>query len=90
MSNMKKPPANAIGGRSVWGMVWFRFRKNKLAMAGLFLLLFMNLGGRCMSDSFHGHWSFLPTEYSLSRFKASHSKQRHPNSMQISPTDLSH
>ena len=41
MRNMKKPPANAIGGRSVWGMVWFRFRKNKLAMAGLFLLLFM-------------------------------------------------
>lgn len=31
-------PAN---GRSVWGMVWFRFKKNKLAMVGLFLLLFL-------------------------------------------------
>lgn len=30
-----------VSGRSVWGMVWFRFRKNKLAMVGLFLLLLM-------------------------------------------------
>lgn len=30
-----------VSGRSVWGMVWFRFRKNKLAMLGLFLLLFL-------------------------------------------------
>lgn len=31
----------AVYGRGVWGMVWFRFKKNKLAMIGLFLLLFM-------------------------------------------------
>lgn len=30
-----------VSGRSVWGMVWFRFRKNKLAMVGLFLLIFL-------------------------------------------------
>lgn len=41
MSKKKKTPAKTVSGRSVWGMVWFRFRKNKLAMAGLFLLLLM-------------------------------------------------
>lgn len=41
MSKKKKAPAKTVSGRSVWGMVWFRFRKNKLAMAGLFLLLLM-------------------------------------------------
>ncbi len=37
------PSVRPVSGRSVWGMVWFRFRKNKLAMAGLFLLLLMML-----------------------------------------------
>ena len=41
MSKKKEAPAKTVSGRSVWGMVWFRFRKNKLAMAGLFLLLLM-------------------------------------------------
>ena len=39
----KTPSVRPVSGRSVWGMVWFRFRKNKLAMAGLFLLLLMML-----------------------------------------------
>ena len=39
----KTPSVQPVSGRSVWGMVWFRFRKNKLAMAGLFLLLLMML-----------------------------------------------
>ena len=39
----KTPSVRPLSGRSVWGMVWFRFRKNKLAMAGLFLLLLMML-----------------------------------------------
>ena len=43
MKQNKKSAASkrAVTGRSVWGMVWFRFRKNKLAMAGLFLLIIM-------------------------------------------------
>lgn len=43
MTKTKQAAASkgAVTGRSVWGMVWFRFRKNKLAMAGLFLLLIM-------------------------------------------------
>ena len=39
----KTPSVRPVSGRSVWGMVWFRFRKNKLAMAGLFLLMLMML-----------------------------------------------
>ncbi len=39
----KTPSVRPVSGGSVWGMVWFRFRKNKLAMAGLFLLLLMML-----------------------------------------------
>lgn len=35
--------SQTIKGRSVWGLVWLRFRKNKLAMTGLFILLFMML-----------------------------------------------
>ncbi|NLY91709.1 MAG: ABC transporter permease [Firmicutes bacterium] len=42
---MKKRRKNggAVSGRSVWGLVWFRFKKNKLAMAGLFVLIFIML-----------------------------------------------
>ena len=39
----KTPSVRPVSGRSVWGMVWFRFRKHTLAMAGLFLLLLMML-----------------------------------------------
>ena len=35
--------AQAVAGRSVWGLVWFRFRKNKLAMCGLMILILMML-----------------------------------------------
>lgn len=35
--------AGSVTGRSVWGMVWFRFRKNKLAMCGLAILVLMML-----------------------------------------------
>ncbi|MCE1195632.1 ABC transporter permease [bacterium] len=35
------PKGKAIRGRGIWGMVWFRFKKNKLAMIGLVLLLIM-------------------------------------------------
>ena len=39
----KKGNKAAVNGRSVWGMVWFRFKKNKLAMAGLIILVLMML-----------------------------------------------
>lgn len=39
----KKGNKAAVSGRSVWGMVWFRFKKNKLAMAGLIILVLMML-----------------------------------------------
>lgn len=32
-----------VSGRSVWGLVWFRFRKNKLAMCGLVILILLML-----------------------------------------------
>lgn len=35
---------DSVRGRSIWGMVWFRFKKNKLAMIGLFILCFIILG----------------------------------------------
>lgn len=41
--NKKKKNATTVSGRSVWGMVWFRFKKNKLAMCGLFMLIIMML-----------------------------------------------
>ncbi len=37
----KKGPSQLVTGRSLWGMVWFRFRKNRLAMVGLVMLLLM-------------------------------------------------
>lgn len=44
MNTSKQPQkVKAIRGRGIWGMVWFRFKKNKLAMIGLFLLLFMTV-----------------------------------------------
>lgn len=47
-SKTKKTPKNKFAsGRSVWGMVWFRFKKNKLAMAGMFILLFIMLAILC-------------------------------------------
>lgn len=39
--NKKATAAGAVTGRSVWGMVWFRFKKNKLAMCGLIVLALM-------------------------------------------------
>lgn len=41
LNKKNKAPETIKTGRSLWGMVWFRFRKNKLAMVGLFMLLFM-------------------------------------------------
>lgn len=42
---MKKKPSNTVtvSGRSVWGLVWFRFKKNKLAMCGLVILILLML-----------------------------------------------
>lgn len=40
---IKANKAGSVTGRSVWGMVWFRFRKNKLAMCGLAILVLMML-----------------------------------------------
>jgi peptide/nickel transport system permease protein len=37
--NKPKP----VSGRGLWGMVWFRFKKNKLAMIGLLILIFLSL-----------------------------------------------
>ena len=31
----------SINGRSAWGLVWFRFKKNKLAMCGLIILILL-------------------------------------------------
>ena len=38
-NSIKLRKSKPIHGRGIWGMVWFRFKKNKLAMIGLFLLL---------------------------------------------------
>ena len=41
MMNIQKN--KVISGRSAWGLVWFRFKKNKLAMCGMFILIIMML-----------------------------------------------
>lgn len=50
MENRRKPrrqndskPASQkiIKSRGTWGLIWFRYKKNKLAMIGLFILLFL-------------------------------------------------
>lgn len=41
---MKEKKSRTIGtksGRSVWGMIWFRFKKNRLAMVGLIILVLL-------------------------------------------------
>lgn len=40
---MNTQKSKVISGRSAWGLVWFRFKKNKLAMCGMFTLIIMML-----------------------------------------------
>ena len=41
-------PASAVGEMSQWHLIWLRFRRNKLAMAGLVVLAIMYCdGGLC-------------------------------------------
>lgn len=43
MKKSNKNTKKVLNGRSVWGMVFFRFRKNKLAMLGLGILVAITL-----------------------------------------------
>jgi len=43
MKNDKTKKDKSRSGRSSWGLVWFRFKKNKLAIVGVFVLLIMML-----------------------------------------------
>lgn len=43
MKKTQNTGQNHISGRSMWGMIMFRFRKNKLAMAGVFVLALIML-----------------------------------------------
>lgn len=49
VNSMNKIESKAVpvSGRSVWGLVWFRFRKNKLAMFGLGILVLIVLAILC-------------------------------------------
>ena len=61
----------AAGGKKIsnkgqWGLVWFRFKKNKLAMFGLFMIIILLL--LCMSASLYIDYEDVYTQSMADRF----------------------
>ncbi len=52
--------------RTQWGLVWFRFKKNKLAMFGLFMIIILLL--LCMSASLYIDYEDVYTQSMADRF----------------------